>query len=1506
MKKHLRLFLLFLLQYPISVTWGQVQPTFKITIGGREVSAVCLGLSPLLTPTSGGTDFSWNFGNGNTGTGISATPIYTTPGTYTITLKDNTTGQVGSKQITINDAPKASYNASSLSSCTGTAITLNSTSTSSTPINFYRWDFNDGSGSNTATPSVSKAYNSMGTYTPSLIVQDQNGCTSASTNNASIQIGGADLQVSFQANGTLYYSCDNNITFTNTTNENGKTGISYVWDFGDNTTSNQKNPGTHTYIPGVYTVTSKASYGGNTGCAPGYSKTIYIGKPNINITAPASICTNASFPLSATVSITRFANTQTDFIWQLDNGVFQPGNNTGIFYNTSGSKQIKVTNINGCSNPTTINMNVLEAPQFSLSTIPTMGACTETFITFTTTASSNNIIPIQRYNWTAGDGSPSTGTISNPSYTHRFTNPGTYTASVNATNTAGCSSTMQIPISIIDDCTDYGFGTAYNPTFSFYSIECDNKYTIVIKNKIASKPVSQWMVDGVSYAAIGDSATVQLTPPTIGTVSKKYTVKTIYQSGGISDTKQIGIIDEKADFKVINTENSTKLCANNKFIFSTDSLVNPKNISQYNWIIVDSIKQDSVIAQMTGNAPSFSFPKPGTYYVKLTVADIRPIPCLDSIVKKVNVQGIAINLQSDSTTFCYPTPTTNIRTTIINSTRGLQSISWNMGDGTLYTSKAPINDTTIIHSYNYIGSNYHANYTINIAAEDSAGCKAILTQSNFINIYLPKASFSTADTLLCGTNKVVIQNNSNVPNGDYIWQVGSFAKNYSNRSAFNKTFAPAPTNPSTMDVYLKLTVGGCSHDTLVKDYIRFTKPKPALNIANNAVLTDCPPYTLILKNNSTDTKSVQWTITDRQTSTYNIIDSLFYTLRHPGPTSIKLIATLGTCSDSAKIDFLAKGPIATLGILDTIGCTPYASRMKIDHNNDVKGFQWDFQDGTPILNSTDADSVKHIYKNAGIYLPKVLVTGQEGCIDSLDIPAKIVAEHLSPTFSAFNVLDKCTMDTAKFINKTQIGTIPVKQYTWNWGNQHENNSSKDTISHVFPDSSLYVPVSLTATTDFCAATSDTVMASPRFANHVSIQGNNTFCDNVSLHLTGLAVNTPNHDNTYNWYTQNDSLLFSSKDSILNIPMTASFSNLIKLKFTNALGCTKTVTQNILMLKTSTITLQDSIKVCQGDSVILQARGNGNFSWQSNESLKNGTTASPTIFPTKNNYYYATLTNGDNCVTMDSIWVQVHARIGTSFLDDYKVCLTDPAPTKITVNSKLPAIFIWTALPIDNNLAGIIAPTISVKPLTNTSYHFIAHSNNVCPDETGDILLQYTPAPTITFSATTLTQSAGTVFKLNPNIVNLAPSAKFTWSPDIRLDNRYWENPTAIADKDITYRLDILDEYGCTASNSISIKVLCNASKILMANAFTPNGDGKNDRFFVTGYGIKNVISFVVINRWGQKIFERNNISANDITQGWDGTINGKQAESGTYLYIGEVECTEGNKIPIKGSVVLIR
>ena len=85
------------------------------------------------------------------------------------------------------------------------------------------------------------------------------------------------------------------------------------------------------------------------------------------------------------------------------------------------------------------------------------------------------------------------------------------------------------------------------------------------------------------------------------------------------------------------------------------------------------------------------------------------------------------------------------------------------------------------------------------------------------------------------------------------------------------------------------------------------------------------------------------------------------------------------------------------------------------------------------------------------------------------------------------------------------------------------------------------------------------------------------------------------------------------------------------------------------------------------------------------------------------------------------------------------------------------------------------------------------------------------------------------------------------------------------------------------------------------SAFTPNGDGRNDVFHFVAIGMTQIHFFRVYSRFGQLVYD-----SSDPHQGWDGSVNGKQQATGTYVWMIEGKDYMGNLVARKGTVTLIR
>jgi gliding motility-associated-like protein len=127
------------------------------------------------------------------------------------------------------------------------------------------------------------------------------------------------------------------------------------------------------------------------------------------------------------------------------------------------------------------------------------------------------------------------------------------------------------------------------------------------------------------------------------------------------------------------------------------------------------------------------------------------------------------------------------------------------------------------------------------------------------------------------------------------------------------------------------------------------------------------------------------------------------------------------------------------------------------------------------------------------------------------------------------------------------------------------------------------------------------------------------------------------------------------------------------------------------------------------------------------------------------------------------------------------------------------------------------------------------------------------------------------------------------------------------DSNTTYHVCVTTNWGCTSCDSVKVTIACNGSQVFIPNTFTPNGDGVNDKFIVSGKGLGLITRMTVFNRWGQVMYDAQNIPANDMTYGWDGTFQGQVLEPDVFMYVVEVKCeTQGTSFKFHGDISLVK
>lgn len=806
----------------IVITNTTVPCNLSANVTFTQASAGNVNFTANTSGTVLGTTYFWDFDDNTTSTVMSPLHTYTADGIYTPTLTVTNSGTCSSVTtasllVCSNNSLVPSFN---YSLDPGGVVNFTSTSTGTNVNTYYTWytlgwpfSNNYASGNNLIQPSFTFSANAS--YNVVLSIYNNFGCqvntsqTITITNTLTV----CNLIAGFNSS-SAGPGIENFTGFATGT----LSGVTYSWNFGDNTTSTSQSP-SHTYAAdGSYIVTFTAI--NNNTCTAAYTQTLQVCTVN-----PMS----ASFVYSASPGgVVNFSSTST-------------GTNASTYYVWSGAFYQGGTNLVQVSNTFTANTTYL----VDLGIYDANSGCSA-FITQQPVVV-NTVPPpcIQAANFTTSSGNPgvvdfidlSTGTLSGVSYSwdfgdnntststspsHTYSADGYYVVTLTTTdnNNNACVSVITRTIQICE----------INPLIPSFNFSVDPLGAISCTSTSSgtmSPATYYWMFssNGISWGVNLTQQAITYTTTGVYTASLTIINQLTGCSAGISQT-----------FAVTNVAAPCNLAANFTYSSSNSSLVNFNNTStgtlsgvSYVWNFGDNTTSTNI-------SPSHTYGADGYYVVTLTATDNLNNTCTSTTTQTIQVCSMIAS-------FVYSVNPSGLVNFSSTSTGTTANTFYNWGSNN-------ISNWTMVTGTNVTQANitYTANgvYTATLGIYNSlTGCSAFASQTLVITntACVADAGFALSPS---GTPQVWYaypSNAVNVSSAEWQWGDGSS----SNTLYTSHTYSAA----GLYSICLSVTVSCGAYDTVCTSYSIFKSSgtNEDLNIIQINVLD---PATVGVKDNDNE------------------------------------------------------------------------------------------------------------------------------------------------------------------------------------------------------------------------------------------------------------------------------------------------------------------------------------------------------------------------------------------------------------------------------------------------------------------------------------------------------------------------------------------------------------------------------------------------------------------------------------------------------------------------------
>ena len=1327
-------------------------------------ASVTSGCTPLVVQftdksTGGPADWTWNLG---TSTSVKQNPsaIFINPGTYTIKLKiKNANGEdsiTKTNYITVHAKPVVDFNASPSAGCIPLPVSFTDLSTTNGGTITSRV-WDFGDGTSSPDQNPTHTYTLTDTFNITLIVTNSFGCVQSLLKSSYIAV--ADT-VNADFSYTYSNICNPPATFTFSNLSKSSSSLSYQWFFGDGDQSASINPSHEYILPGDYEI--KLAAFNNAGCADTIVKSIHIGTQAANFTLPSVGCANEPIVMQDS-SLTQALSGS----WDFGDGATATGLVVSHIYKTPGTYTVNYsTDFGGCKSSIKKTIVIASRPTASFNSPSVVVACsaplTVSFVNTSTGAVS--------YIWEFGDGAVSTDI----SPVHQYSTQGNFTVTLIAVNSAGgCNDTVtktnfvKINFPVINGFQGLPYAGCAPETIYFNP-------DISVLDQVATY---KWF--------FGDGDSSALATPSHTYPAGEYTVKLIITTtGGCIDTFELAPAVALSNRPIPNFTATPRYgCASAEIQFTDSST---KGVTQWEWNFGDGTKAFD-------QNPVHRFRDTGSFDIFLKVSTNG---CSDSVLVRNYIY-----IRPPVAAF-IPSIDCNNRylKTFTDKSIAPKTWNWDFGDGNTANIQSPS------HTYAAKGQ-----YTVELIVTNGT-CEDTLRSLVFVIDENPQIDITSVPRNFCKYDSVKFTATNYDPNviSSFKWNYGdgtgtffSLRNEVMHRYQQAGNYTPFLITADLNDC--RDTVGTITPFNIYGPTAFFSNTegtcKNSLFVFSDSSVTD-GIHSL--------TKWL-WNYGDAVSETFTAAPFQHQYLS-AGTYDVKIIVyDSNGCTDTLlkPQNVIITDPIAAFTVLDSIHCA--SSKVHFADNSsglDLK-YKWDFGDG----NTSIEQSPLHTYPQEAVYSVSLSLTDRFGCTDTVSKPNLVTVSNPVASFSISDSSATCPPLPVQVTNTSKSYT----SVSWDFGDG--NTSTLAQPFHYYTTPGKYNLVLVAHGYGDCYDTA---------TRSINLKGpNGTFNYNPLKECYPLEASfLANTENTafYTWDFGDGSTKTTTDDSI-KYKYRAPGAFVPKLIMEDRSGCRVALENKdtIRVLGVYPYFLADvatgcdsSLAIFTDSSIVTSFDAVNTRQWDFGDGTQSNE-VSPSHYYKKPGKYRISLfmATEAGCSGSDTLVINVSinkAPLLTASIPD-SLCVNTPANFTAKNTNNIPDSLSgqWNfgngdILNIQNTSYTYKAPGIYKASIISTA-------TTGCAD-TIEKSIQILPPPPVNAGAGT------SLCRFKSYTLQPSGAAVYVWANAASLSCLNCINPVAMPDSTSTYYVTGTDNFGCAATDSVTITVIQTVLISLAANGDT--------------------------------------------------------------------------------------